>query len=156
MTITRMLETEDRTLHLPRMLCLHGGGSNARIFRTQYRVIRAELRDIFRLCIAEAPFYSQPGPDVVSFYKEYCPFRRWLRSGPEHRKIDPRTATHMIDECLHAAMKEDDNKGAMGEWVGLLGLSRGYKMCASLLFRQQKRTEKLGSIGQAQTFALRC
>ena len=144
MTITRLLEPEDGTLHLPRILCLHGGGSNARIFRAQCRVIRAELRHRFRLCFAEAPFYSQPGPDVTSVYKEYGPFRRWLRSGPEHPEIDPRTATRMIDESLHAAMKEDDNQGATGEWVGLLGFSQGAKMCASLLFRQQKRTEKLG------------
>ena len=81
---------------------------------------------------------------MVFVYKEYGLFRRWLRSGPEHPEIDPRTATRMIDESVHAAMKEVDNQGAIGEWVGLLGFSQGAKMCASLLFRQQKRTEKLG------------
>ena len=79
---------------------------------------------------------------MVSVYKECGPFRRWLRSGPEHPEIDTETATRVIDESLHAAMKGDDNQGAMGEWVGLLGFSQGAKMCASLLFRQQKRTEK--------------
>ncbi len=144
MTVTTLLETEDQTLHLPRILCLHGGGTNARIFRAQCRVLRAELRFKFRLCFAEAPFPSQPGPDVVSVYREYGPFRRWLRSSPEHPRIDPEAAVAMIDNSLYAAMREDDRQGATGEWVGLLGFSQGAKMCASLLFRQQVRVEKLG------------
>ena len=145
MTIKSPLESEDpRTLHLPRILCLHGGGSNARIFRAQCRVLRAVLKTKFRLCFAEAPFPSQPGPDVTSVYGEMGPFRRWLRSGPEHPQINPELAVSMIDKSLHAAMKEDDRQGATGEWVGLLGFSQGAKMCASLLFRQQVRAEKLG------------
>ncbi|KAA6409325.1 MAG: citrinin biosynthesis oxidoreductase [Lasallia pustulata] len=144
MDTTTLLETEDQTLYLPRILCLHGGGTNANIFRAQCRILRAELRSKFRLCFAEAPFPSQPGPDVVSVYKQCGPFRRWLRSGPEHPRIDPKAAVGMIEESLHAAMMEDDGKGATGEWVGLLGFSQGAKMCASLLFRQQVRTEKLG------------
>ena len=144
MDTTNLLETEDRTLHLPRILCLHGGGTNARIFRAQCRVLIAELRSKFRLCFAEAPFPSQPGPDVVSVYNQYGPFRRWLRSGLEHPRIDPEAAVCMIEQSLHAAMREDDRQGATGEWVGLLGFSQGAKMCASLLFRQQVRTEMLG------------
>ena len=138
------IREEDQALHLPRILCLHGGGTNARVFRAQCRVLRTELKHRFRLCFAEAPFSSQPGPDVVSAYKEWGPFRRWLRSGPDQPKIDPKTAVSMIDRSLSAAMREDDNKGATGEWVGLLGFSQGAKMCASLLLRQQKRAEKLG------------
>ncbi|ERF72993.1 hypothetical protein EPUS_08850 [Endocarpon pusillum Z07020] len=152
MTITNLLETEDRTLHLPRLLCLHGGGSNARIFRAQCRVLRAQLRCHFRLCFAEAPFPSQPGPDVLSVYGEWGPFRRWLRSGPEHPLIAPEAAVGMIEKSLHAAMREDDRQGATGEWVGLLGFSQGAKMCASLLFRQQVRTEKLGKQGTGSNF----
>lgn len=144
MTITTLPETEDRTLYLPRILCLHGGGTNARIFRAQCRVLRAELRSKFRLCFAEAPFPSQPGPDVVSVYREFGPFRRWLRSRPEHPRIDPEAAVDMIEESLYAAMRDDDRQGATGEWVGLLGFSQGAKMCASLLLRQEVRAEKLG------------
>ena len=137
-------ETGDHTLHLPRILCLHGGGTNARIFRAQCRVLRAELGHYFRLCFAEAPFPSQAGPDVISVYKEHGPFRRWLRSEPGHPRIDQEVAVNMIGVSLQATMKEDDRKGATGEWVGLLGFSQGAKVCASLLFRQQVRADKLG------------
>lgn len=62
MTIPIFMEPDVGTLHLPRILCLHGGGTNAKIFHAQCRVLRAELKGIFRLCFAEAPFPSKPGP----------------------------------------------------------------------------------------------
>jgi predicted esterase len=144
MTRRIIQESEDPTLHLPRILCLHGGGSNARIFRAQCRVLIGQLKSKFRFCFADAPFFSQPGPDVVSVYKDYAPFRRWLRWQPGHPEIDAKTAVKEIENSLDAAMKEDDGKGATGEWVALLGFSQGAKMGASLLFRQQVRAEKLG------------
>lgn len=144
MAIKDFSRTEDQGLHLPRILCLHGGGTNAKIFRAQCRVIKARLQSRFRLCFAEAPFPSKPGPDVVSVYKEYGPFRSWLRSGSEHPRVDPKATTTTIQKSLHTAMQEDDKQGADGEWVGLLGFSQGAKMCASLLFNQQVRAEKLG------------
>ena len=137
-------EAQDSTLHLPRILCLHGGGTNARIFRVQCRILIRQLKSSFRLCFAEAPFSSQAGPDVTSVYREYGPFRRWLRWLPDHPEIEARSAVQKIEESLDAAKREDDQKGATGEWVALLGFSQGAKMCASLLLRQQVRSEKLG------------
>ena len=137
-------EAQDSTLHLPRILCLHGGGTNARIFRVQCRILIRQLKSSFRLCFAEAPFSSQAGPDVTSVYREYGPFRRWLRWLPDHPEIEARSAVQKIEESLDAAKREDDRKGATGEWVALLGFSQGAKMCASLLLRQQVRSEKLG------------
>ncbi|MCJ1318612.1 hypothetical protein MMC15_003942 [Xylographa vitiligo] len=137
-------EKGDSTLHLPRILCLHGGGTNARIFRLQCRVLARQLQSTFRLCFAEAPFASQAGPDVHTVYREYGPFRRWLRWQPDHPEIEPRIAVAKIEAALEAAKREDDEKGATGEWVALLGFSQGAKMCASLLLRQQARAEKLG------------
>lgn len=147
---------EDPTLHLPRILCLHGGGTNVRIFRFQCRVLEAQLKSKFRLCYAEAPFPSQAGPDVLSVFKDFGPFKRWLHWLPEHPEIDAETAVRSIKESLNAAMREDDRKGATGEWVGLLGFSQGAKVCASLLFRQQVRAEKLPAhqVGSNYRFAV--
>ncbi|ORY68205.1 serine hydrolase-domain-containing protein [Pseudomassariella vexata] len=134
-----------KTLHLPRILCLHGGGTNARIFRAQCRVLSRQLEPYFRLVYVEAPFDSQPGPDVVSVYADYGPFKRWLRWLPDHAELEDRAAVKDINNSIQAAMDEDDDIGATGEWVGLLGFSQGAKLAASLLFRQQKRVEKLGA-----------
>ncbi|KAG8410205.1 hypothetical protein J3458_018241 [Metarhizium acridum] len=49
-----------------------------------------------------------------------------------------------IDGSLADAMEADDQRGATGQWVGLLGFSQGAKMAASLLFREQYRMERQG------------
>lgn len=141
------LAEENATLHLPRILCLHGGGTNARIFRAQCRVLKRYLSSTYRLVFAEAPFSSQPGPDVTSVYEDFGPFKRWLRSSEDHPRLEPEVAVKAIEDSLHAAMRDDDRHGATGEWVGLLGFSQGAKMCASLLFRQQVRAERFGIRG---------
>lgn len=135
--------SRDHTLHLPRILCLHGGGSNARIFQAQCRALKAELSHRFRLVFADAPFHSEPGPDVTLVYKNFGPFRRWLRSGPNHPHIPAQEAVEEIEDSLSWAMRESDRHGATGEWVGIMGFSQGAKMAASLLLRQQIHAAEL-------------
>lgn len=134
-----------QTLHLPRILCLHGGGTNARIFKAQCRQLSRVLEPHFRLAYAEAPYDSMPGPDVVSVYADYGPFKRWLRWLPEHAEVSDQKAIRDIDAALQKAMDADTQSGATGPWVGLLGFSQGAKLAASMLFRQQKRAEVLGT-----------
>ncbi|KAI6080390.1 serine hydrolase FSH [Hypoxylon rubiginosum] len=134
----------DATLHLPRILCLHGGGTNARIFKAQCRVLSRMLAPYFRLVYAEAPYDSSAGPDVLSVYAEHGPFKRWLRWLPDHAELEDEKAIADIDASLRQAMDDDDRASATGPFVGLLGFSQGAKMSASLLFRQQVRAAKLG------------
>lgn len=129
----------DLDLDLPRVLCLHGGGTNARIFRSQCRVLSTHLKGKFRLVFAEAPFQCHAGPDVLSVYKEWGPFKSWIPSALGCPEVDNHTATELFKEALDRAMDEDDDLGATGPWVGLLGFSQGAKMCASLLYLQQLR-----------------
>ncbi|KAI9742329.1 MAG: hypothetical protein M1818_003862 [Claussenomyces sp. TS43310] len=148
-------KAEDSSLHLPRMLCLHGGGTNAQIFRAQCRALEAHLKSSFRFCYAEAPFPSDAGPDVLSVYQDYGPFKRWLPWLPEHPILDSTTGVEAIDRSLETAMKEDDRKGATGDWVALLGFSQGAKVSASLLLRQQARADKSGhGVGSNYRFAV--
>lgn len=139
------VQYDEKTLHLPRILCLHGGGTNARIFRAQCRVLSRMLEPYFRLAYAEAPFDSMPGPDVVSVYADYGPFKRWLRWLPDHEELEDKAAVKALDASLKTAMDADDRAGATGPWVGLLGFSQGAKLGASLLFRQQVRAAKYGA-----------
>ncbi|RYP17467.1 hypothetical protein DL765_004513 [Monosporascus sp. GIB2] len=144
----------DPSLDLPRILCLHGGGTNSRIFRTQCRTLARALSPHFRLVYAEAPFDSTAGPDVLSVYADHGPFKRWLRWLPEHPPLDDREAVAAIDAALTAAKDADDAAGGAGPWVGLLGFSQGAKLAASLLFRQQVREEKLLGAGSRWRFAV--
>ncbi|KAI1364016.1 serine hydrolase FSH [Xylaria arbuscula] len=134
-----MPAASDLTLHHPRILCLHGGGTNARIFRAQCRVLSRTLEPHFRLVYAEAPYDSAPGPDVVAVYANDGPFKRWLRWLPTHEALDDIVAVRDIDRSIREAMDADDEEGADGPWVALLGFSQGAKLAASLLFRQQQR-----------------
>ncbi|CEJ81465.1 hypothetical protein VHEMI01587 [[Torrubiella] hemipterigena] len=128
------------TLHLPRILCLHGGGTNTRIFRAQCRILRAFLQPYVRLVFAEAPYASKPGPDVVCVYSDWGPFRSWLPppDTPLSTEQDISNYTEDIDWCLQAAIEEDNLTGATGEIIGLLGFSQGARMAASLLLRTQE------------------
>lgn len=129
----------DPTLHLPRLLCLHGGGVNAEVFRIQSRAILAALQPHFRLVFADGPFLCDPGPGIVPVFAGYGPFRRWLRWLNEQRPIDSEAAVDEIWYQLREAMERDDAEGATGEWVGLYGFSQGAKLAASLLFDTQVR-----------------
>ncbi|RDW63799.1 hypothetical protein BP6252_11344 [Coleophoma cylindrospora] len=137
-------EVKDPTLHLPRILCLHGGGTNARIFRAQCRAIVGQLKSEYRLVFAQGPFDSQAGPDVLSVYGKWGPFRRWLRWRPEDPMIRPEDAVNKVNQCLRECMRQDDMLGATGEWFALLGFSQGAKLAASLLYRQQVHDELSG------------
>ncbi|KAF6825541.1 major facilitator superfamily transporter [Colletotrichum musicola] len=127
--------SSDASLALPRILCLHGGGTNARIFKAQCRVIRAALAKDFRLVFVEAPYASIPGPDVTSVYGDWGPFKSWIPAG------DVGTAGHSetVDRALRQAVDADDALGATGEWIAVLGFSQGAKLAASLLLRQQQQ-----------------
>ncbi|KAL4805191.1 serine hydrolase FSH [Aspergillus unguis] len=147
-------------LHRPRILCLHGGGTNARIFHSQCRVLRARLSAYFRLVFVDAPFYTAPGPDVVSVYAKWGPFRGWFppgcvteSSGEIAAPISESWATSemvigRIEKSIQDAMKADDHAGATGQWVAVLGFSQGAKMAASLLYRQQTHSKDRFWLGQ--------
>lgn len=107
----------------------------------QARSLIHKLSPTFRLVFADGPFFCDPGPGIVPVYKDYGPFRRWLRWLPKHTDIDSESAIDEIWYQLRLAMEDDDRQGANGEWVALLGFSQGAKLSACLLFDQQVREE---------------
>ncbi|RMZ82274.1 hypothetical protein DV738_g1895, partial [Chaetothyriales sp. CBS 135597] len=125
------------TLRLPRILCLHGGGTNARIFHAQCRILRAQLKSTFRLIFADGSFPSPPGPDVESVYADWGPFRSWVQISNGRLDLDLNLGS--IDASIAAAVDQDDRLGATGVVVGLLGFSQGARIAASLLLRKQQK-----------------
>ncbi|GIJ86408.1 hypothetical protein Asppvi_005296 [Aspergillus pseudoviridinutans] len=136
----------DPGLHLPRILCLHGGGTNARIFRAQCRSLSLRLEGRFRLIFADAPFLSGPGPDVESVYAEWGPFRSWVRptaGGAMSVTWAPGSVdVEAVDTAISNAVLADDKFGATGSIVGLLGFSQGARMAACLLLRRQQENAR--------------
>ena len=142
---SNMIDIQDQPqpLHLPRILCLHGGGTNAQIFHCQTRALRAQLRPYFRFCFADAPFICDShGPDVTAVYQDCGPFRGWLRWLDVHPPVERETAVTEIEAAVERAVVEDDEDGGFGDWVGILGFSQGAKVAGSLLLRQQMRWDR--------------
>ncbi|PIA97178.1 Esterase LovG [Cercospora beticola] len=129
------------TLSKPRILCLHGGGVNSEVFRMQCRSLIKHL-PAFRFVFADGPWFCEAGPGIVPVYEDCGPFRRWLRWLPHQPETDDGSATEEIFYEIERCKREDDDKGATGEWVGILGFSQGAKVAASLLYDQQIREEK--------------
>lgn len=124
--------------YFPRILALHGGGTNSRIFKAQCRALEASLNaHKFRLVYAEAPFPSVPGPDVLSVYSRWGPFKAWLRSSdvitPSPQDLGA------VETAITEAVRADDELGGRGAWVSVLGFSQGARIAASLLLQQQRR-----------------
>jgi predicted esterase len=138
------------TTHLPRILCLHGGGVTGDVFRMQARSLIKYLPD-FRLVFADGPFYCNPGPGIVPVYQDCGPFRRWLRWLPEHPEIDDESAIEEVMYNIKTAKEEDEGTGP---WVGLMGFSQGAKLAASLLYDQQIHMEKEGKAETDYKFAV--
>jgi pimeloyl-ACP methyl ester carboxylesterase len=139
-----------KALRCPRIICLHGGGSNSRIFRISCRVLESQLKNEARFVYADGPFFSSKGPLIPSVFADWGPFRTWLPpalgvgpgkgQGVECIYEDPTDASlvvEKIEQSLKTAMEEDDRSGGTGPWVGLLGFSQGAKVAASLLLKQQ-------------------
>lgn len=113
--------------HLPRILCLHGGGTSATIFKIQVRRLLYALRDHFKFVFVSAPYESGPGPGVMPVFAGCDPFYRWMF--PEGENQAPGQIE--VRETLKEAIAQDG-----GEFVGVLGFSQGARMSAGLLADQ--------------------
>jgi hypothetical protein len=125
------------TLSLLRILCLHGGGVNAAIFRSQMRALLSHpsLSSRFRFVFIDAPFLCAEGVGVKPVYEAWGPFRRWFRWLASHEEVeDPRGAHGKLWTAVRHGMERDQGSG---EWVGLWGFSQGAKLVCSLLYEQQ-------------------
>ena len=116
--------------HLPRILCLHGGGTSALIFKIQTRRLQNALRNDFHFVFADAPFESGPGPGVLPVFEDCGPFYQWIY--PPNHLLGQRR----VRQVLREAIKADG-----GEFVGVLGFSQGGRQTAGLLADLQNGEE---------------
>ena len=136
------IDIDEETLHLPRIFCLHGSGSNATIFKLQCRVLQSHLKSHFRLCFVQAPNRSPPGPGIMPVFEGMGPYYNWLRWRRDRPLNYEESTLDSVEQVFIKAMEEDDLRGATGEFVGLMGFSQGAKTCASILLKQQILAER--------------
>lgn len=118
---------------LPAILCFHGGGTSALIFKIQLRRISWALHEKFRFIFVDAPFLSTAGPNVLPVFADCSPFYSWVP--PKNEEQDPAQAQKKVREVIRKAIQENG-----GDFVGLLGFSQGTRLVAGLLADQQEGT----------------
>jgi pimeloyl-ACP methyl ester carboxylesterase len=131
--------------HLPRILCLHGGGSSAEIFRIQSRHIRYALRHRFRFVFADAPFESSAGPGILPVFEEIGPYYRWYCGVSASSAFDITGSKiaaerRTVREYLEKLLSDEDGE----PFVGVMGFSQGTMVATGLLLDQQQRQDREG------------
>ncbi|KAG8528182.1 uncharacterized protein KY384_007099 [Bacidia gigantensis] len=134
---------------LPRIVCLHGSGTSAIIFKIQLRNLSRALRDHFRLIYLDAPYQSVAGPGVLPVFADCPPFWRWYpfedyaTNGVEAGVKEQERAARKSRQTIVAAIRKDDedvrkDSGGKepGPVVGVMGFSQGGRFTAGLLADQ--------------------
>ena len=119
----------EQPANLPRILCLHGGGTSALIFQIQLRRLVYALREQFSFVFVTAPIESAPGPDVLPVFADLGPFYRWGALDSQGEE----SVQLQVRELLKDAIEKDG-----GDFVGVLGFSQGARMAAGLLSDQER------------------
>jgi Serine hydrolase (FSH1) len=118
----------------PRILCLHGMGSNARIFEIQTRQLRRLLDPHFDFVFITAPIECDAGPEILPFFDGCGPFFRWLCS-------DDLEGQEKILLDLHRII-DDDAAATEEPFVAVMGFSEGASIATSLILDQQERCRR--------------
>lgn len=131
---------------LPAILCLHGGGSNATVFKIQARRLLWNLDKQFRFVFVQAPIEGTPGFGMLPVFASCAPFYRWVnrrfQAGESDVEVTPRGEVEAVDRVIVAAMEAN---GGVDSFRGLVGFSQGARLVAGLLLRQKIEERDLGA-----------
>ncbi|KAK5945439.1 hypothetical protein PMZ80_002644 [Knufia obscura] len=133
---------------LPAILCLHGGGSNATVFKIQSRRLIWALQSQFRFVFAQAPLEGTPGFGMLPVFASCAPFYRWVerrfKIGESEVEQTPVEEVEALDGILMRVMEEN---GGVGSFAGVMGFSQGARLVPGLLLRQliEQKTKLGGS-----------
>ncbi|KAL9097644.1 MAG: hypothetical protein Q9163_006328 [Psora crenata] len=134
------------TAALPAILCLHGGGTSALIFKIQLRNLLSRLRSHFRLIFLDAPYPSAAGPNVLPAFADVGPYYRWMpaedysshsKGGVDGGVREQEEGARRARAQILNVIREGRARGE-GEVVGVLGFSQGGRMAAGLLADQEE------------------
>lgn len=111
--------------HLPRILCLHGGGTSELIFSFQTRKLINALKSDFRLVFVDGPLDSGPGPGVMPIFETAGPFHQWIATNEAEEEL--------VRSTVQRELKKEDG----APFVGVLGFSQGARIATGLLQEQE-------------------
>ncbi|KAK6215508.1 citrinin biosynthesis oxidoreductase CtnB [Colletotrichum tabaci] len=123
----------------PKILCLHGAGSNAAIFRVQLRRFTKALDDRFDFVFPNAPFECGIGPGMHPTFAGSGPFYRWQceESNSEHLGLTAEDINHereTVRDHLGNLVKPLSD----APFVGIFAFSQGCGIATGLLLDQHE------------------
>lgn len=143
------------------LLCVHGAGGSAAIFRVQTAKVRMALRQEFEFVFATAPFVSDAGPGVLPMFQGMGPYYSWFQNddGSSSSNDDDDSSEDSFDQSESSSSSSRGPpslserikainapvKKAVTDWhktnphipiVGLMAFSEG-ALAATLLLWQQ-------------------
>lgn len=134
----------------PKILFLHGGGTNADIFRLQARKLVQLLSSRFELVFPEGFLECPAGPGVLPLFEDCEPFRQWLNDTPgtpEHEEPDWSSGVNrLVKEVFETK----------GPFAGVVGFSQGAKAAMHLLRFLEKREREGGQMNPVIFSVLVC
>jgi hypothetical protein len=131
----------------PAILCLHGGGTSAAIYKIQTLRLRHALSSHFDFVFVNAPFITEPGPGVLPFFEGAGPFYSWER--PTDGGKIPKESTAVVEEAIKRQCLE-----MRQPFVAILGFSQGAKLGAALMMEQQKQQNQGGKFVEGPKFGV--
>ncbi|GME34517.1 uncharacterized protein LTHEOB_10369 [Neofusicoccum parvum] len=118
----------------PLVICLHGSGSSAAIFRAQARRICSALQSQINFLFIDAPFEGPAGPGVLPFFEDAGPYFYWFTDDghdEQLRMAEWNTILSTLEAFLgRHGYRTTDVKGVMGFSQGAL--------VGSILLKQAK------------------
>ncbi|TLD19850.1 hypothetical protein PspLS_09591 [Pyricularia sp. CBS 133598] len=138
----------------PKILCLHGAGSSAAIFKVQLRRFIKAFNDRFEFVFANAPFECGIGPGMHPTFSGSGPFYRWQceESNSEHLGLteqDINREREIVRDHLGNILMKPTN----APFVGVMAFSQGCGIATGLLLDQYE----LGRLwGHCPTFQFAC
>ena len=133
---------------LPCILMLHGGGSNATVFKIQSRRLLWNLEKQFRFVFAQAPIEGTPGFGMLPVFASCAPFHRWVsrkfKNGDLESDVEgtPAEEVETLDRILTKVM---DENGGVENFKGIIGFSQGARLVPGLILRQKIEERDTGS-----------
>lgn len=115
----------------PVLLCLHGAGSSAAIFRIQSYMLAKALAPNFDILYIDAPCQSRPGPGILPLFADSGPYWRWFRQ-TRHDQAGARLLELLeIRQWVFAQIRAQGVRSTAV--VGIIGFSQGAMAAMALL-----------------------
>lgn len=129
---------------MPLIACIHGGGSNAAVYKSQCAQLERLLAPEFRLVYFDAPFEHPAGYGVLPAFRDYAPFKSWFKKDETGTELADGSGFDLIGrDGIERLLDLMEQQGDAADWVGAIGFSQGTRVVGGLLLDQQRR-ESLG------------